>query len=101
MNDFVKSLHDEFQDHEVPHKCEGYRIKKIPCCYLLSHPEHQHVLKMNETSLLVWELCNGSLNVGEILDFLTDQFPESASFVKRDVFRILDEFHEENIITFS
>ncbi|MFC1681475.1 PqqD family protein [Pseudomonadota bacterium] len=99
MNEFIRSLHREFPDDAVPHRHEGYSVKKIPCCYLLSNPDRKHVLKLTETSLLVLELCNGSFNVGEILDFLVSQYPEAASTIKRDVFRVLDEFSEENVIT--
>lgn len=101
MNDFIRSLHAEFPDHAVPHRHQGYSIKKIPCCYLLSNREREHVLKINDTSLLIWELCNGSFSVGEIQKILIEQFPEAASTIKRDVHRVLDEFNEENVITLS
>jgi len=101
VNDFVRSLHSEFPDHAVPKRHEGYQIKKIPCCILLNNPELQHTLKLNETSLLLWELCNGSLNVGEILELLADNFPQAAATMRRDVFRVLDEFSEENVISIS
>ena len=101
MNDFIRSMHSEFPDHVVPQRREGYQIEKIPCCFLLINSELQHTLKLNETSLLIWELCNGSTIVGEILELLIDQFPKAASVMRRDVFRVLDEFEEENVITIS
>ena len=101
MNDFIRSLHSEFPDNAVPKRCEGYRIEKIPCCFLLKNPDLKHTLKLNETSVLLWELCNGSLSVGGILEFLIDNFPEAVSTMRRDVFRVLDEFIEEDVITIS
>jgi hypothetical protein len=79
----------------------GYQVKKIPCCFLLVNSDLQHTLKLNETSLLLWELCNGMFCVGEILELLTDHFPDVASTLRRDVFRVLDEFKEENVITIT
>jgi hypothetical protein len=101
VNDFIRSLHSEFPDHAVPKRREGYQIKKIPCCYLLNNPALQHTVKLNETSLLLWELCNGSLSVGEILELLVENFPQAESIMRRDVFRVLDEFVEEEVITIS
>ena len=101
MNDFILSLHAEFPDHTVPHRRQGYSVEKIPCCYLLTNRERKHVLKLNDTSLLIWELCNGSLSVGEIQQLLVEQFPAATSKIGRDVQRVLDEFNEENVITFT
>ena len=85
----------------MPKACEGYRIKKIPCCYLLRVPSGERTLKLNETGILIWELCNGRVKVGEILELLSSSFPEAAPDMEKDLFRVLDELNEEKAITFS
>lgn len=99
--EFVRSLHREFSNEEVPRQRDGYEIKRIPCCILLRNTEQDRTLKLNDISLLIWELCNGQFCVGEILEMLMDHFPEAASTIRRDVFRVLDELYEEDTITIS
>lgn len=98
MNDFIRSLHSEFSEDAVPSQREGYHMEKIPCCFLLRNPDQKHTLKLNSASVLIWNLCNGAFTVREILKLLTDNYPEAAPTIKRDVFRVLDEFVAENVI---
>ena len=101
MSDFIRSLHKEYPEDAIPMRREGYVIRKIPCCYLLTSSDLQHTLKLNESSLLIWQLSTGQISVGEILNLLAENFPEKESEIKRDVFRVLDELEEENVITVS
>jgi hypothetical protein len=97
----VRELHAEFPPEAVPSRVDGYEIKKIPCCFLLQDSEGKNVLKLNETSVLIWELCNGELSVGDMLELLSESFPEAKDNLEKDVFRVLDEFQEEEVITVS
>lgn len=98
-NSSVRELHAEFPPEAVPARVDGYALKKIPCCFLLQDSEGKNVLKLNETSVLIWELCNGELSVGDMLELLMESFPEAEENLEKDVFRVLDEFQEEKVIT--
>ncbi len=97
----VRELHAEFPPEAIPSRVDGYALKKIPCCFLLQDSEGKNVLKLNETSVLIWELCNGELSVGDMLELLFESFPEAKDNLEKDVFRVLDEFQEEQVITVS
>ena len=92
MNDFIRSLHNKFPDDAIPKRCEGYEINKISCCFLLHGNRVKHTLKLNESAILIWGLCNGELSVGEILELLVDSYPGAASDIEKDLHRVLDEF---------
>ncbi len=98
---FINEVHAVFPDSAIPIRRQEYRVKRIPCCYLLQDEDGKNVLKLNETGLLIWELCNGDISVGEMLQLLKESFPEAAAEMEKDVFRVLDEFKEGDVITIA
>ena len=98
MNDTVSQLHAEFSLQAVPRRKPGYRLARIPCCFLLRDAAGKTVLTLNDSSVLIRELCNGELNVGETIQLLADSYPEAAADMQKDVFRTLDELNEEAVI---
>ena len=101
VNDSIRSLHSTFPHDAIPKRCDGYQINKISCCFLLQDHRTRHTLKLNESATIIWNLCSGELSVGEILELLTESYPEAASDMAKDLYRVLDEFEEEGVITFS
>ena len=79
----------------------GYSIKKIPCCLLLMDDNDRMVLKLNDTGVLIWQMCTGTVTVGDMLDLLTESYPESSDVIERDLFRVLDTFNEYEVIELS
>jgi hypothetical protein len=98
VSESVTQLHAEFPLEAVPRRRAEYRLARIPCCYLLKDADGETVLKLNESSVLIWELCNGELTVGEMVQLLADTYPEAAEDMRKDVFRALDELNEEAVI---
>ena len=94
----IRELHAEFPSQAVPSRKTEFELKKIPCCFLLQNKKGENVLKLNETSVLIWELCNGELSVGDMLELLQESFPEASEHLEKDLFRVLDEFNEEKVI---
>lgn len=99
--DLVRGLHPEMQPDAVPKQCEGYHVARIPCCFLLQDERGEHFLKLNETSVLIWELCDGETSVDDMLELLKESFPEAANEMKKDLNRVLDELKEEGVISIS
>ena len=56
------------------------------------------ILKLNDTGVLLWQLCMGELNVGDILAMLRESYPENEDVISRDVYRVLDTFKEYEVI---
>ena len=101
MSDFIHSLHKEFPPDAVPRRVEGYYVQKIPCCYFLKNDDSRHYIKLNDSALVIWELCDGDRSVGEILQVLREGYPDAAESMERDLNRVLDEFDEEKVLLFD
>jgi len=92
------AFHPDLDHSLVPRQKQGYYVKKIPCCLILKDENGGNVLKLNETGILIWELCAEGITVGEILSMLCDQYPEHKDQIGRDVYRVLDTLQEYDVI---
>ncbi len=95
-------FHDILSDDTVPVQKHGLTLGKTVCCYFLQNEAHEPVLKLNETSALIWSLCTGEQNVGQIIASLIQHFapddPETAQQIKKDILRVFDTFEVEEVI---
>lgn len=94
-------FHDIQPDHAVPIQKAGYSVKRIGCCNMVISDDTAPLLKINESSQIIWNLCNGELTVGSIISSLQEAFPENKDEIKKDVLRTIDTFHVEEVIDFS
>lgn len=94
----VEDLHPAVPDAAIPRRAEGFHLKRTPCCFLLADAEDKNVLKLNQTGVLLWELCRGEYSVGEILTMLRESFPEASGDIARDIYRVLDEFQAAGVV---
>lgn len=94
----VMKFHDIQPDHAVPIQKSGYSVKKVGCCNMVISDDTGPMLKINQTSQIIWNLCNGELNIGSIISSLQDAFPENKDEIKKDVLRIIDTFNAEEVI---
>ena len=97
----IDDLHPELPLDTIPTQVEGYDMEKIPCCYLLRHESTNHVVKLNNTGMLIWQTCTGDWTVGEIIEALQESYPDAAESMPKDVFRALDNLKDEEVITLS
>lgn len=95
----VENLHPVVPDAVVPHRGEGHHLKRTPCCFLLVDAQDKTLLKLNQTGVLLWELCQGDYPVGEILSLLKESFPEASGEIAKDFYRVLDEFQAAGVVT--
>ena len=94
-------LHPDLPHDTIPTQQPGYEVTKIPCCFLLTHEETGEVVKLNSTGMMIWQICTGEWNVGEIIDALVETYPDAADTLAKDVYRTLDDMQEEGVITLS
>jgi hypothetical protein len=69
MNDV--SLPD-IQIDSVPMQREGFTLEKSPCCFFVKDKESGKLVKLNTTSVLIWQVCTGDWTVGEIVEVLQE-----------------------------
>ena len=94
----VKDLHPVLPSEMVPVQQDRYQLKRIPCCYVLAAEDDPEVVKLNDTAVLIWKLCSGEWTVGEIVQTLSDEYPDAAADIAKDVYRTLDLLQQEGAI---
>ncbi len=52
---------------------------------LLYQPVSAEAIQLNESSLMVWKLCDGKHSVADIITAIEELYPDQASRVSRDV----------------
>ena len=52
---------------------------------LLYHPATAKATQLNEYSRIVWQLCDGERSVGEIIESISQAYPDQAGQISEDV----------------
>jgi hypothetical protein len=91
--------HPKLPDDGLPLRDESHKIRRLPCCLYLEDSEGKTLIKLNDSSSLVWSLCTGEFSVREIIDLLEESYPDAKDVIGKDVYRVLDEFISEDIVT--
>ena len=91
--------HPQLPDDSIPKRDETHKIRRLPCCLYLEDSSGKTLIKLNDSSSLIWSLCTGEFAVKEIIELLEESYPEAGDVIRKDVFRVLDEFIAEDIIS--
>ena len=94
----IDDLHQQFPLDAQPVQNEGFSVNKIPCCWIITNDEDGKRIKLNDSSMLIWQLCEADNTVGDIIGALQEQFPDVEGMDK-DIQRALDELLEEKLIS--
>jgi hypothetical protein len=65
---------------------------------LIHQSGRSDVYYLNGTAALVWRLCDGQRTLPEIIELLTDAYPEDADNVRSQVPELLDELLENAVV---
>lgn len=84
-----------------PRRKSGYRLEMMDGELLLFHPVDTRIIYCNDTASVIWQLCNGEHTVEEIIELLSDAYPEAASRLSSDVVETLEEFQRFGAIETS
>lgn len=76
---------------------QGFLLERIDGEISIYHPTLTTAVYLNETGALIWDLCDGSRSVAEIIDILSDQYPESRPQIETDVKVIVARLVEHEI----
>lgn len=94
-------IHPDLPPETVPRQKPGIHVEKIPCCFLLKDAGSGNVVKLNRSGMMIWQTCTGEWTVGEIIDALTEHYPDAAESMAKDVYRTLDTMREEGVISLT
>ena len=66
-----------------------YLLEKIDNEITVYHPSLATSLYMNDSSAVVWELCDGKRRISDIVEILQEAYPENSRQIKDDVIMII------------
>ncbi len=76
---------------------QGFVLERIDGEISVYHPTLTTAVYLNETGALIWELCDGSRSVADIIDILSNHYPESRLQIETDVKTIVTQLVEYQI----
>jgi hypothetical protein len=82
----------------VPAQIPNFELNKTACCYFLKEKEQGTMIKLNDSSALIWQVCTGEWEVGEIIDVLKENYPDAADSMEKDVYQALDLLISEGAV---
>lgn len=86
--------------NDIPIPNSEFTLEQLDNELLLYHPTKTTTVYMNETASLVWQLCDGKRTVGEIVELLSESFPEAGEDLVSDIEKTLDTFSQHGAIEF-
>ena len=69
----------------IPTPVDGYQIETLDGEIVLFHPTRSVIIHGNQTSALVWHLCDGKRTLNEIVEILSAAYPEARHEIQVDV----------------
>ncbi len=79
-------------DLRQPCPAPDYLIEILDDEIILFQPASSQILYLNQSSSLIWQLCDGQRTVDDIIALLHTTYPQSASQIRANVLDILLTF---------
>jgi coenzyme PQQ biosynthesis protein PqqD len=76
---------------------KDYLIERIDGEITVYHPTLTTAVYLNETGALIWELCDGKRTILDIIEALSEQYPESRTQIEADVKTLITQLIERDI----
>ncbi len=87
-------------NQKIPKGISGFELEEIDGELLLYSPSSTRSVFMNSTASVIWRLCDGEQTVDQIIDLLSEAFPEASESIKQDVTDSINLFIENGAIEF-
>ncbi len=88
----TKLMDQLFTPTAKPKQKPDYHLEQIDGEMILYHLNEQALLYCNETASLIWHLSSGERSVREIVNLLSETYPESVKTIQSDVEDTLAQF---------
>lgn len=90
----------EITSESIPKQKPDYRLEQMDNELLLYHLQETRILYCNPTASLIWQLCDGQRNVGELTALLCEAYPEAAQDIPEDVQTSIGELVKAGCLEF-
>jgi hypothetical protein len=69
----------------TPTPVDGFQIETLEGEIVLLHPTRNIIIHGNQTGALIWQLCDGTRTMDEIVEILSTAYPEARTEIQVDV----------------
>ena len=77
--------------HNIVRLQPDFILERIDNEIAVYHPSLTTSMYFNETGALIWELCDGTRTVADIVKVLAEAFPESGDEIESGVISIVED----------
>lgn len=92
MTSTAPSHSEDIDVNAVPRQKADYQLEQLDDEILLYHPNEEKIVYLNQTGSLIWAMCDGNRNVYQIIELLSQAYPESSESIPGDVKTALGQF---------
>ena len=92
----MASLHTQ-----TPTTVSDFKLEEIDGEMLLYSPASTRSIYLNPSASVIWQLCNGEATISEIIEALSERFPDAAAEMGKDVDETIQTFLDNEAITLS
>ena len=86
------------QLHERPTRVEGVSESSTDGEVMLYSPGSEKAFLLNNTSAIIWQLCDGQASIKEIVEALEEAFPESKDQIHTDVVNAIESMASSGVL---
>ena len=82
----------------IPYHSAETRIEKFDDEAVVYCLQLKKAIYLNETASVIWELCSGSLTVADIVELLSQNYPEHVEEVRAHAVEAIESLWQEGAI---
>ena len=86
--------------NKIPQINSSFIAEEFENELLLFNEEGEKALYLNDTAQAVLQLCGDDLSVGQIIEFLQQQYPDNQDEIVADVIEVLATLESNGVISF-
>ena len=74
-----------------------FLLEKLENEIVVYHPTLTKSMYFNETGALIWQLCDGTRTISEIIGLLESQYPESVTQIAPEVKTLIGQLLDQQV----
>ena len=86
-------------DNNIVKMSRDYLLERCDGEHIVYHPTLETSMYLNDTGAIIWQLCDGTRTVAEIIAVLADCYPESRHDIGVGVKELLVKLVDKQIAT--
>ena len=82
----------------IPHHSPDAQAQKFDGEVVVYCQQRKKAIYLNETASIIWELCDRTRTVADIVDLISQNYPEQAEEVRANVVQAIESLWHEGAI---